>query len=86
METDSWKLIETVTVSYEEYVDFDIKEIISEYNTNNNTNYKLEDVDDLYVKRNTLHLEMKDETVISEDWILWDWDYKRPDKYLYNQF
>lgn len=86
METDSWKLIETVTVSYEEYVDFDIKEIISEYNANNNTNYKLEDVDDLYVKRNTLYLEMKDETVISEDWILWDWDYKRPDKYLYNQF
>ena len=82
-----WKLVKTVTVSYSTFTDFDLKEILNVYNEENETNYKLEDIEDLWVKRNNIHLVMNDEKVIEYEWVFPEWeDYKRPNEYLYNQY
>lgn len=82
----NWQLIETVTVTYDTYTDFDLPIILKEYNEEYKTNYKLEDIKDIWIKRNTIHLEMNNEKEIQYEWILLETDYKRPDKIEYNCF
>lgn len=86
MLNENWELISTVTASYTEYTDFDLFEILKEYNEDNNWQYKLEDIENIWVKWNTIHLEMNDWNELTYEWIFSDWDYKRPDELLYNQF
>lgn len=81
-----WELINTVTANYNSYVDFDLYFIIEQYNEENNTEYKLEDINDIRIKRNIIHLEMNNDKEIEYEWCPSDWDYKRPDDILYNQY
>ena len=86
MLNDDWELIKTVTAEYSAYTDFDLSEIIEEYNEENNTKYILEDIKDIWIKRNVIHIIMNDDTEIEYEWDIPDSDYKRPDYTLYNQF
>ena len=87
MKTETWELINTVSATYSTYSDFDLYEIIEEHNDDNWTEYKLEDIVDIYIKRNEINLEMVDWKTISYEWTISDWDYyKRPDDILYNQY
>ena len=81
-----WEIIKTVTAEYSAYTDFDLSEIIEEYNEENNTKYMLEDIKDIWIKRNVIHIIMNDDTEIEYEWDIPDSDYKRPDYTLYNQF
>lgn len=81
-----WEIIKTVTAKYYAYTDFDLSEIIEEYNEENNTKYKLEDINDIWIKRNVIHLEMNDWKEIKYEWYDIYSDYKRPDDILYNQY
>ena len=86
MLNNDWELIKTVTAEYSTCTDFDLSEIIEDYNNDNNTKYKLEDIKDIWIKRNVIHLEMNDWKEIDCEWYDIDSDYKRPDIILYNQF
>ena len=86
MLNNDWKLVNTVTAKYDTYTDFDLLEIIKDYNKDNNTEYKLEDIEDIWIKWNVIHIEMNDNTEIEYEWDTPDSDYKRPDNILYNQF
>ena len=86
MLNDNWELIKTVTAEYSAYTDFDLSEIIEEYNEENNTKYMLEDIKDIWIKRNVIHIIMNDDTEVEYSWNDIDSDYKRPDYTLYNQF
>lgn len=86
MLNDNWELVKTITVAYNTYSDFDLPIIIKEYNEENNTNYKIEDIKWYWIKWNEIHLEMNDWVYISYGWILWELDCKRPDEVEYNSF
>lgn len=86
MITETWELIKNITCEYISYTDFNFEEIISEYNEINNTNYTIEDIIDFYVKWNDLNLEMNDCNTIVVWWVPSEWDWKRPDSILYNNF
>lgn len=86
MLTETWELIKNITCEYTSYTYFDFEEIISEYNEFNNTNYIIEDIIDFYVKWNDLNLEMNDWNTIVVWWVPSEWDWKRPDSILYNNF
>lgn len=86
MKTETWELIKTVTVTYDAYTDFDLPIILKEYNEKCETNYTLEDIEDIRIKWNEIHLIMNDQKEISYDWILPDTDYKRPNEVEYNLF
>lgn len=86
MKTETWELINTVSAAYYTYSDFDLYNIIKEYNKENNTEYNLEHISDIWIKRNVIHIEMNDNTEIEYEWITFDYDYKRPDDILYNQY
>lgn len=86
MLNENWELITTVTATYSTYSDFDLYNIIKEYNEEYNTEYNLEHISDIWIKRNEIHLEMNDWETISYEWITSDWDYKSPDDILYNQY
>lgn len=81
-----WKLVKTVSVSYTVFTDFNLEEILNEYNEENKTNYKIEDIENLWVKYNNIHLVINDKKVIEYEWYLAECDYKRPDEYFYNQY
>lgn len=100
MKTDNWELIETITAEYTTYTDFNLEEILEEYNNDNNTNYTLEDIKDYRIKRNTIHLIINNDNDNNEnnnecennendieieyEWVLWETDYKRPDNIYIN--
>ena len=86
MLNDDWELIKTVTAEYSTCTDFDLSEIIEDYNNDNNSTYKLEDIKDIWIKRNVIHIIMNDDTEVEYSWDIPDSDYKRPDYTLYNQF
>ena len=48
MLNDVWELVKTVTAEYITYSDFDISEIITDYNNDNLTKYKLEDIEPMF--------------------------------------
>lgn len=81
-----WELVNTVTAEYATYTDFDLYNIIKDYNEDNDTEYKLEDIKVIWIKRNVIHIEMNDNTEIEYEWHIPDSDYKRPDDILYNQY
>ncbi len=86
MLTETRTLIKNITCEYTTYTDFDFEEIISDYNKDNKTSYTVVDISDFYVKWNDLNLEMYDWVTIVSLWVPSDWDYKRPDNILYNNF
>jgi len=86
MKTETWELIETVTVTYDTYTDFDLPIILKDYNEEYEINYTLEDIEYIRIKWNEIHLIMNDQKEINYDWVLSDSDCKRPDKTEYNCF
>ena len=83
---ETWELIKNITCEYTTYTDFDFEQIISEYNEDNETSYTVEDIKDFYVKWNDLNLEMNNWVKIVSWWVPSEWDWKRPDIILYNNF
>lgn len=86
MLNENWELINTVTAKYYTFSDFDLYNIIKEYNEENNKEYNLEHILDIWIKRNEIRLEMEDWETIYYEWIISDDDCKRPDEILYNQY
>lgn len=89
---ENWEIVTMITAEYTEYSDFDLQEILDEENKENETKYKLEDIKDYYIKRNKIHLTMYTDSdnewvEIQYEWVISEWDYKRPDSvYFNNQF
>lgn len=86
MLNEIWELINTISAKYESYSDFNLVEIIKDYNNDNDSTYKVEDIKDFFIKWNDIHLIMTDNTEIECNWTEPDTDMKRPDDILFNTF
>lgn len=85
MINENWQLLKTITTIYKTYSDFDLTNILNEYNLEHNTNYTLEDITDYFIKYNILYLNVWD-IDIEYEWIISDADYKYPDFVTINSY